>query len=237
VSSEEITAIAGEVSALRASGASAVDAYVEVPIASDPTALIAAIASHKQEQLRAKVRTGGVEPGAFPTAEQVTRFIFACAAHDVTFKATAGLHHAVRGNYPLTYDRESERGVMFGFLNVFLAALFVRDGLDHAATVALLEERDPGAFAFSATGVTWRGRTVNAPAIRASREQRRDVIWIVLVRRAGGRSRGARARLMAASRLDATHDPALKSWIESANDGRTDFPIQKSSVWRVSPRL
>lgn len=26
--------------------------------------------------------------------------------------------------------------------------------------------------------------------------------------------------------LDATHDPALKSWVASANDGATDFPIQ-----------
>ena len=26
--------------------------------------------------------------------------------------------------------------------------------------------------------------------------------------------------------LDATHDPALKSWVTSANDGATDFPIQ-----------
>ncbi len=26
--------------------------------------------------------------------------------------------------------------------------------------------------------------------------------------------------------LDETHDPALKSWVESANDGATDFPIQ-----------
>lgn len=26
--------------------------------------------------------------------------------------------------------------------------------------------------------------------------------------------------------LDATHDPALRSWVASANDGATDFPIQ-----------
>ena len=26
--------------------------------------------------------------------------------------------------------------------------------------------------------------------------------------------------------LDATHDPALRSWVASANDGVTDFPIQ-----------
>ena len=25
---------------------------------------------------------------------------------------------------------------------------------------------------------------------------------------------------------NATHDPALRSWVESANDGGTDFPIQ-----------
>ena len=26
--------------------------------------------------------------------------------------------------------------------------------------------------------------------------------------------------------IDATHDPALRSWLESANDPGTDFPIQ-----------
>ena len=26
--------------------------------------------------------------------------------------------------------------------------------------------------------------------------------------------------------IDATHDPALVSWVESANDPATDFPIQ-----------
>ena len=28
------------------------------------------------------------------------------------------------------------------------------------------------------------------------------------------------------SALNETHDPGLRSWVESANDGRTDFPIQ-----------
>ncbi|MBX9700238.1 MAG: hypothetical protein K2X74_12430, partial [Acetobacteraceae bacterium] len=27
-------------------------------------------------------------------------------------------------------------------------------------------------------------------------------------------------------KLDETHDPARRSWVESANDGATDFPIQ-----------
>ena len=40
----------------------------------------------------------------------------------VPFKATAGLHHAIRGEYPLTYAKDSPRGEMFGYLNVFIAA-------------------------------------------------------------------------------------------------------------------
>jgi fumarylacetoacetase len=28
------------------------------------------------------------------------------------------------------------------------------------------------------------------------------------------------------SKLDESHDPAIRSWIDSANDGKTDFPIQ-----------
>ena len=30
----------------------------------------------------------------------------------------------------------------------------------------------------------------------------------------------------APERLNETHDPALRSWVESANSGSTDFPIQ-----------
>jgi hypothetical protein len=162
----EVAAIASHVAALRARAGAAIDTYVEVPIATDPGPTIAALASHG---LRAKVRTGGVEAGAFPTAAQLTRFLDACAAYDVPFKATAGLHHAVRGSYPLTYDQGSPRGDMFGFLNVFLAAFLRRDGLGPRDTAALLEERDAGAFTFNAAGVAWRGRTVIAPSVRASR--------------------------------------------------------------------
>jgi len=35
-----------------------------------------------------------------------------------------------------------------------------------------------------------------------------------------------------ASGLDATHDPALQSWVESANDPATDFPIQNLPLGR-----
>jgi fumarylacetoacetase len=38
------------------------------------------------------------------------------------------------------------------------------------------------------------------------------------------------------SPLDATHDPALSSWVESANDPATDFPIQNLPYGRFRRR-
>jgi hypothetical protein len=142
--------------------------YVEIPVARDPDQLVQAI---KTCGLRAKVRTGGVTANGFPVAAQVARFLRSCAAHDVAFKATAGLHHALRGEYPLTYDRGSECGTMFGFLNVFLAAAFVHSRTGAPDAAALLEERDARAFAFDAGGVTWRGFRLEAGAVHAARSQ------------------------------------------------------------------
>src|SRR5262249_23617101 len=51
------------------------------------------------------------------------------------------------------------------------------------------------------------------------------VVRLLLVRRAGGGPRAPRARRMT-RRVDETHDPSLRSWVESANVPGTDFPIQ-----------
>ena len=72
--------------------------------------------------LRAKIRTGGVTPEAFPSAERIAQFIRECRDHHVAFKATAGLHHPLRCVKPLTYEANAPTGTMHGFLNVFLAA-------------------------------------------------------------------------------------------------------------------
>jgi hypothetical protein len=142
-------------------------AYVEIPLDRDPLPLVAAVAEHGA---RAKVRTGGVTGDAFPTAVAVARFLRACTDAGVPFKATAGLHHPLRAEYRLTYQPDSPRGVMFGFLNVFLAAAYLRHGMAEADAVRLLEERDPGTIRFSESAVEWRGHRLDQAAIAAARE-------------------------------------------------------------------
>jgi hypothetical protein len=145
-----------------------VSVFVEVPIARDAGALVAAIAVGG---LRAKVRTGGVTADAFPAAVELARFLGSCATSGVAFKATAGLHHALRGDYRTTYEPESPRATMFGFLNVFLAACFLRAGLSAERVVAVLEERDPKAFEFEPGGVRWGGHHLDAHSIGVLRER------------------------------------------------------------------
>lgn len=129
--------------------------YVEVPIATDPGDLLAALGNLGG---RAKMRTGGITPDAIPAVRDVARFIRIARDQGVPFKATAGLHHALRGSYPLTYEPDAPRGTMHGFLNVFLAALVADAGADLADIEAVLTESDPGAFRFDDGGIGWSDR-------------------------------------------------------------------------------
>jgi hypothetical protein len=141
--------------------------YVEVPIGQDPTPLVEEIAHHGG---RAKVRTGGITAAAFPATGDLARFIRVCAESQVPFKATAGLHHPLRGDYRLTYAPASANGRMFGFLNVFLAAAYARSGLGDAELGALLEETSPTAFEVTDDGIAWQGQRLDLGAIRRARE-------------------------------------------------------------------
>lgn len=141
-------------------------AYVEIPIDRDPADLVAAIARCGG---RAKVRTGGVTPEAFPTTADLVRFIRRCEEAKLPFKATAGLHHPLRAEYRLTYAADSQRGVMYGFLNLFLTATFVLAGLDDTDAATLLEESVPSAFRVDERGIEWRGHRLDLDAIANAR--------------------------------------------------------------------
>jgi type II secretory pathway component PulK len=59
---------------------------------------------------------------------------------------------------------------MFGYLNVFLAAALMANGLSDADAVRVLNERDPDAFELRGDALGWRGHTLTAEAIRHVRE-------------------------------------------------------------------
>jgi hypothetical protein len=145
--------------------------FVEIPLDPDPAPLVAAMA---HAGLRAKARTGGVTPDAIPDAGLVARLLAACIAHGVPFKATAGLHHPLRAEYPLTYDAGAPRATMHGYLNVLLAATLLQSGGSEEDAQRLLEERDADAFRADDSAVEWRGRRFAAADAAAARRLARS---------------------------------------------------------------
>jgi hypothetical protein len=143
-------------------------AYFEIPINSDVAPLVKAIA---KADARVKARTGGITPEAFPPAEHIVDFISACKSEGAPFKATAGLHHAVRGEYPLTYEPGSPKAMMHGFVNVFVAAALLYGGESEDTALAAMEETDPSAFEFSSDAILWREKRIGIEQIVAFRSE------------------------------------------------------------------
>ena len=141
-------------------------AFVELPVTRDPEAALAVIARHGAG---AKVRTGGVTEDAFPATDDLLRFLRAVVTSGVPFKATAGLHHPLRARYRLTYQPDSASETMFGFLNLFLAAAFMRNGMSDGDARQLLEERDAASLGFDRNGLSWRGHRLDASHLAEAR--------------------------------------------------------------------
>lgn len=119
----------------------------------------------------AKIRTGGVTADAFPEAEHVLGFMKTCRKFGLRFKATAGLHHAVRGEYRLTYEPSPPMGEMFGFLNVAMAAALLLSGRPDSVVVAALSERSPEAFEFTHDGAMWRNNWLATAELEAAHDE------------------------------------------------------------------
>ncbi len=127
--------------------------YFEIPIDENLADSVSTLANCGQ---RAKIRAGGVTVDAFPTAEEIVRFMQTCLAANVPFKATAGLHHPLRCKKPLTYEKDAASGTMHGFLNVFLAAGFLLRGCEPSLINELLEDESAQNFTFDESGISWR---------------------------------------------------------------------------------
>ena len=113
-----------------------------------------------------KLRTGGVEPSAFPAPEVIAFAIMTCCEFDVPMKFTAGLHHPVR------HYNEEVKSEMHGFLNVFSAGIMAySNNLDEAELIEVLNEDDPYEFIFNENGFEWNETEVSNEEIRGSRER------------------------------------------------------------------
>ena len=143
-----------------------IDLYVEVAPGPDVDRWLGRVAARG---LRAKVRTGGVTAEAFPTADALAAFLAATVRHKVTFKATAGLHHAVRGAYRLTYEPGAAEAPMYGYLNVLLATAALRAARPLATAEALLRMTDASSLVFAADAVRWGAESFPLSMLRDTR--------------------------------------------------------------------
>jgi len=96
---------------------------------------------------RAKVRCGGART---PGVEELGGFVRACRERELVFKATAGLHHAVRT------DGEH------GFLNLLAAVVF-------GDAERALAETDPAAFSLDERAFAWRDRSAGPEELARAR--------------------------------------------------------------------
>ena len=120
-----------------------IEAFFETPVDGDLGARLDAIA---RAGAAAKLRTGGVTPAAIAGPAAIADFLVECAERRLPFKATAGLHHAVRSCYPLTYERGSPTAVMHGFLNLVASSALAASGERRSEIAAVLEESSPHAL-------------------------------------------------------------------------------------------
>lgn len=118
----------------------------------------------RHRALGLKLRTGGVEAHQIPPVAQVAAFIAECAAADVPFKATAGLHH------PLRHESREVGTKMHGFLNVFVAAALAHAERPPARDLeSVLAEEAPAVFSISDDAIAWRGHRLTLERIRVCR--------------------------------------------------------------------
>jgi hypothetical protein len=119
----------------------------------------------------AKLRTGGTTADAFPDPDDVLDFLEGCARRRLPCKATAGLHHPVRGEYRLTYAPDAATGVMYGYLNLLGAAALLWTGEPRTAAREVLLMSDPSSFRFESAGLRILGHLVSTAALASMRAE------------------------------------------------------------------
>ena len=124
----------------RTADGSRVTVFVELPRDERRGALIGELAG---TAYLAKLRTGGVRADLHPDAAELGSAIVALVRAGVPFKATAGLHHAVRNTDAATGFEQH------GFVNVLVAVAASLEGADSAEASVVLADRNGAGLAAS----------------------------------------------------------------------------------------
>ena len=115
-----------------------VSVFVEVPYGHG---WIGAVEVIEAASLLGKIRTGGLDPDAFPTADQLAQQLSVLIEADLPFKAPAGLHRAWPNRVT---DERGQTLHQHGFVTVAMAVEALIDGAGTDAAVDLLRLDDPG---------------------------------------------------------------------------------------------
>ena len=108
--------------------------YVELPRGGRAVDLVHRLAG---TPYRAKIRTGGLEASTYPDETELATAVVALVRAEVPFKATAGLHHALRNTDPTTGFEQH------GLVNLVAATEAARRGADVDEVARLLALREP----------------------------------------------------------------------------------------------
>ncbi|WP_026100715.1 hypothetical protein [Synechococcus sp. PCC 7336] len=148
-----------------------IEAFFEIPCSDNLDAYISVLQGSVLQGTgaAAKLRLGGVNREAFPSAKQVCQVVLACAAAGVPFKATAGLHHPLPAQHALP---DGSLVAMHGFLNLAIsAALACGHEVTAAEARAILHEVSIDRFHFSNEWLSWGDRPLALSQVGEARQR------------------------------------------------------------------
>jgi hypothetical protein len=142
------------------------EVFFEIPWDSNLNAYVEVLSDGK---VSAKIRTGGTIASAFPTSTQLSQVLLTLDTAQVSFKATAGLHHPLPGWYQISDEVDSPLAQMHGFLNLaILAGLIYHKKVTSSEVIAILETSD---FQFTEDKISLGDRELSIDQLQATRNR------------------------------------------------------------------
>lgn len=166
ISPDEILDVTGELEAdIVVAGLRDLPIFVEIPRAEPWRGMLTdTMRALARMRLQAKLRCGGVTAEAFPSVDEIVEYIDAAQEAQVSFKATAGLHHPVR------HCDKSTGFTMHGFLNI-LAAAALAPRASRETLRRVVGEEEASAFVFDDESLSWRDERIDLAQLTQARRK------------------------------------------------------------------